>query len=64
VRLEELRDTFLAEISRGSGAERVLGEVWRLPGLVEAELGQPDHTFTGKILHVSQRRVQPAAAAR
>ncbi len=44
--------TFLAAISRGSGAERVMGRVWRDAGILDVERAAPQATRAGKLLHL------------
>jgi len=57
-------ETFLAAIAPGTGAERVMGLVWRDAGFLEVERLPPRSTSTGKILHLSatsrRRAVVPA----
>jgi hypothetical protein len=45
-------ETFLAGIGDGSGAERVMAEVWRRSGVLRVEVREPLAGPTGKIWHV------------
>jgi hypothetical protein len=49
---EAAAEVFLTALGSGSGAERVMSEVWRTPGLLTVERRSPFRTATGKILHV------------
>ena len=49
-------ETFLAAIGRGSGAERVMGAVWRDAKLLQVERREPFTTATGKVLHLHVAR--------
>jgi hypothetical protein len=53
-----LAESFLAAIGSGSGVERVMGQVWRTPGLLRVERRPPLTTATGKIIHL--HRAEPA----
>jgi len=59
---QAVADAFLTAISGGSGAERVMGQVWRDGQLLRIERAPPHATTSGKILHLHQRparRSQP-----
>jgi hypothetical protein len=61
---EVVVQTFLAAIAGGSGAERIMGIVWRDAGLLRVERQVPVATATGKILHLhslSSNRAIPSA---
>lgn len=61
---EAVAQTFLAAIAGGSGAERIMGIVWRDAGLLRVERQVPVATATGKILHLhsaSSNRAMPSA---
>jgi hypothetical protein len=45
-------DAFLTAISPGSGAERVMGLLWRQAGFLQVDRRAPESTVGGKILHV------------
>jgi hypothetical protein len=49
-------DTVLSTIGQGSGAERVMGDVWRRAGFLRVERHPPRATTTGKILHLAVER--------
>jgi hypothetical protein len=49
---EAVSRTFLAAIGGGSGANRIMGLVWRDAGLLRVERRPPLATGSGKILHV------------
>jgi hypothetical protein len=51
-----LADAFLAAISAGSGAERVVGLLWRDSGFLRVERRRPEVSPGGKILHLVPRR--------
>jgi hypothetical protein len=54
---------FLDAIGTGSGAERIMGTVWRNGKLMRVERGAPLAAASGKILHLHvARRAAPAAA--
>jgi hypothetical protein len=59
----EVGAAFLAAVGKGSGAERVMSEVWRTPGLLRVERRVPYRTTTGKILAVHRVFGTPAAPA-
>jgi len=50
-------DAFLEAVSQGSGAERVMGQVWRDSGVLRVERQVPLATASGKILHLHAERV-------
>jgi hypothetical protein len=52
--LAQVKEAFLATISAGSGAERVMGSIWRDADLLRVEQRQPQTGFSGKILHLHQ----------
>ena len=45
-------ETFLAAISAGAGAERIMGQVWRDAQVLRVERRAPMATASGKILHL------------
>ena len=45
-------ETFLAGISAGAGAERIMGQVWRDAQVLHVERRTPIATASGKILHL------------
>jgi hypothetical protein len=51
-----LTDTFLAAIGAGSGAERVVGLLWRDSGFLRVERRRPEAGPGGKILHLVPHR--------
>lgn len=53
---EAVKGAFLDAISQGAGVERVMGTLWREAGILEVERRAPESTYTGKILHLHQRR--------
>jgi hypothetical protein len=55
---EEVRQTFLAEISRGSGVERVMGLAWDSAQVLEVERRAPVANGVGKILHLYPARAR------
>jgi hypothetical protein len=61
---EAVLDTFLRSIGGGSGAERIMAEVWRDDGLVRVERSAPLAGASGKILHVRPARPALASAER
>jgi hypothetical protein len=61
---EAVSDTFLRAIGGGSGAERIMAEVWRDDGLVSVERLAPLAGASGKILHVRPARPALATAER
>ena len=54
---------FLAEISAGSGVERVMGLLWRDAGFLRVERRAPLATGSGKILHLHLERTPSASPA-
>jgi hypothetical protein len=52
--LAVVKEVFLAAISTGHGAERVMGTVWRAADLLQVERRHPRTGFSGKILHLHQ----------
>ena len=46
----------LAAIGHGSGAQRVMGLMWREAGLVRVERTEPHVNYAGKVLHLAQAR--------
>ena len=53
-------ETFLAAIGTGSGAQRIMGSVWRDAELLQVERRAPVTTASGKILHLHiARRAGP-----
>jgi hypothetical protein len=58
---EAVGTAFLAVLGTGSGAERVMSEVWRTPGLLQVERRKPYRTASGKILHI-HRETNPVAS--
>jgi hypothetical protein len=56
-------EAFLSAIASGSGAERVMGLVWRDAGLLTVARRPPRSTSTGKILHLASATRASAAAA-
>jgi hypothetical protein len=57
---EAVAQTFLTAIAGGSGAERIMGMVWRDAGLLRVERQVPVATATGKILHLHSASSTPA----
>ena len=53
---EALVDVFLAELGRGSDAERVMSLSWRAAGLVTVQRQAPRPTEAGKVLHLHLAR--------
>ncbi len=53
---EAVKETFLEAISKGSGAEQVMGLVWRDAKLIQIERHPPLATSSGKILHLHLER--------
>jgi hypothetical protein len=49
---EEIAQAFLTAIGTGSGAERMMGIVWRNARLLRVERRTPVTTETGQILHL------------
>jgi hypothetical protein len=45
-------EAFLGALSRGSGAERVMGLMWRQARVLRVERRSPEATVSGKILHL------------
>jgi hypothetical protein len=52
----QVSDAFLAAISHGSAAERIMGLLWRDAGLLRVERRPPLTTAAGKILHLHLQR--------
>jgi hypothetical protein len=50
--VETLRRAFLDGLSVGSGAEWMMGQVWRDAGLIDVERRAPLTTGSGKVLHL------------
>jgi hypothetical protein len=59
----KVADVFLAAIGAGTGAERVMGFLWRDAGLLRVERLAPRTTASGKILHLHLERTPPARSA-
>jgi hypothetical protein len=59
----EVVNAFLAAISAGSGAERVMGLLWREAGLLRVERLAPRMTASGKILHLHLEHMPRATPA-
>jgi len=57
----QVAETFLTEISRGSGVERIKGLVWRDAGLLSVERLAPHATPSGKVLHLHVAGVSGAS---
>jgi hypothetical protein len=55
-------EALLTAIGEGSGAERVMEQVWRDANMIQVERTAPVATATGKILHLHQERRRPTAA--
>ncbi len=55
-------DVFLASVSGGSGAERVMAMAWRGADLLRVERRPPLQTAAGKILHLHLGRRPPGDA--
>jgi hypothetical protein len=53
--LGAIKEAFLDAISAGSGAERIMGTVWRTADLLTVEERPPLSGFSGKILHLHQQ---------
>jgi hypothetical protein len=53
---ETVADAFLRAISPGSGAERVMAQLWRDNGVLHVESRPPLVTESGKVLHLHLRR--------
>jgi hypothetical protein len=53
---DAVAEVFLTAISKGSGAERVMGLAWRNAKLLRVERRAPLSTASGKILHLHVRR--------
>jgi hypothetical protein len=51
---------FLSAIGPGSGAERLMGLLWKEAGLLEVERRSPLQTPAGKILHIHRDQSPPA----
>lgn len=49
----EIGRVFLEEIGHGSGAERVMGSLWREAGFLSVERQKPQTNYAGKVLHLS-----------
>ncbi len=60
---DAVAQAFLAEISAGSGVERVMGLLWREAGLLRVERRPPQTTASGKILHLHLDRGSPTQPA-
>jgi hypothetical protein len=60
---EAVARTFLAAVGAGTGAERVMGLVWRDTGLLRVERRPPAVTATGKVLHLHAAPSDPAGPA-
>ena len=61
---EEMAQAFLAAIGTGSGAERMMGIVWRDARLLTVERRAPVTTESGKILHLySMSSSRPAPSS-
>jgi hypothetical protein len=56
-----VRDEFLAGISRGGGAQAVMGLAWNRGGVFRVERCEPLPTRSGKILHLHVSRGRPGA---
>ena len=52
-------ETFLAGISAGTGAERIMGQVWRDAQVLRVERRAPMATASGKILHLHVGAASP-----
>ena len=52
VDVQAVAATFMAAIAPGTGAERMMGAVWRDAGLLRVERRAPLQTTSGKILHL------------
>jgi hypothetical protein len=63
VDVRTLAETFLSAIAPGTGAERVMGLVWRDSGFLEVVRRPPRGTSMGKILHLSSASRRSAGAA-
>jgi hypothetical protein len=50
---DEVGRTFLDAIGHGSGAERVMGTLWREAGLLRVERHEPQANYAGKVLHLT-----------
>ena len=55
----EVRRVFLAEIGRGSGVERLMGQVWSDAGLPVVERAAPYIAESGKVQHVHRLQRMP-----
>jgi hypothetical protein len=55
---------FLAAIGTGSGAQRIMGTVWRDADLLRVERREPLAAASGKILHVARRTGRPSQKER
>jgi len=53
---QEVARALLAAIGHGSGAQRVMGLMWREAGLVHVERIEPHANYAGKVLHLAQAR--------
>ncbi len=53
---EAVTDAFLRAISPGSGAERVMAQLWRESGVLRVECRPPFVTASGKVLHLHVRK--------
>jgi hypothetical protein len=53
---QEVARALLAAIGHGSGAQRVMGLMWREAGLVRVERTEPHVNYAGKVLHLAQAR--------
>ena len=49
---QAVAEVFLGAIAAGSGAEKIMGTVWRDTGLLSVERRPPLTTASGKILHL------------
>lgn len=54
--LDAVAEAFLSAIGHGSGAERVMAQLWREARLLQVERRAPHAMATGKILHLHQHR--------
>jgi hypothetical protein len=54
-------DVFLSAIGRGSGAERIMGLLWRDAGFLRVERQAPLTTSAGKILHLHRKHAADGA---
>jgi hypothetical protein len=49
----EVAHAFLEAIGHGSGAERVMGTLWRDAGFLRVERHVPQTNYAGKVLHLA-----------